>query len=780
MNESVTRKRRAALFMTVLVRCVNGGRGALLCGLLLAAPAFAQAPPQLRTHSIAEIIAAMTAEEKVGLVVGTGMPIEGLPLPPEMQGPGTGDVSARVLGASGMSMAIPRLGIPSVVFADGPAGVRIAPRRPNDARTYHATAFPSATLLASSWDTALIERVGAAMGEEAREYGIDVLLAPAMNLHRNPLGGRNFEYYSEDPLLSGRLAAAAVRGIQSQGVGATPKHFVANDHEWNRYTLDVQVSAPALHELYLRPFEIVVREAQPWALMSSYNKLNGRFTSESPALLTDLLQRQWGFRGLVMTDWYAGTNPLAQMQAGNHLLMPGTGVQHAALSKALRERRLDVATLDRNVAAILELVRRTPVFRGHVPSNTPDLAGHAALAREAAAAGAVLLENREALPLADTARVALFGNAAYDTVIGGSGSGDVYRAYSISIAQGLQAAGVALNATLTEGYARFIADERARQPPRQALAPRKPIAERSADLPEISTVAAEADVAIVVIGRDAGEFADRRLTDDFLLRPVERTLLESVTREFRARGKKTIVILNIGAVIETASWRALPDAILLCGLPGQEAGYAIADVLTGKVAPSGRLSTTFPVRWEDVPSSANFPGKTLLGPDPAARGLLASVDRAAEVSYDDGLWVGYRHFATRNAPVVYPFGHGLSYTTFRYSDLVVSAPQADGSVAVQLKLTNTGKTAAREVVQLYLTTPNAARPRLELRGFTKTGVIAAGEAVTVRFALQARDFATFDESTLTWRVEPGQYTVQVGASAADLRQRASVRHRGGR
>jgi beta-glucosidase len=246
------------------------------CCLLAIDVAVAQSAPRLGVNSIAEIVAAMTPEEKVGLVVGTGMPIEGLPLPAEMKGPGTGDVSTRVLGASGMSMAIPRLGIPSVVFADGPAGVRIAPRRPNDARSYHATAFPSATLLASSWDVALVESVGAAMGQEALEYGVDVLLAPALNIHRNPLGGRNFEYYSEDPLLSGRLAAAAVRGIQSQGVGATPKHFVANDHEWNRYTLDVRVSAQALREIYLRPFEIVIRESGPWALMSSYNRLNGR------------------------------------------------------------------------------------------------------------------------------------------------------------------------------------------------------------------------------------------------------------------------------------------------------------------------------------------------------------------------------------------------------------------------------------------------------------------------------------------------------------------------
>jgi len=751
-----------------------------VCYLVVVDVAMAQSAPRLGVNTIAEVVAAMTPEEKVGLVVGTGMPIEGLPLPPEMKGPGTGDVSTRVLGASGMSMAIPRLGIPSVVFADGPAGVRIAPRRPNDARLYHATAFPSATLLASSWDTALVERVGAAMGQEAREYGIDVMLAPALNIHRNPLGGRNFEYYSEDPLLSGRLAAAAVRGIQSQGVGATPKHFVANDHEWNRYTVDVRVGARALREIYLRPFEIVVRESDPWALMSSYNRLNGTYTSESPALLQDILRGEWGFRGMVMTDWYAGANPLAQMAAGNHLLMPGTAPQYAALLAALREGRLGAAALDRNVATILELVLRTPTFRGHLPTQQPDLRAHAALTREAAAAGVVLLENREALPLGGDARVALFGNAAYDTLVGGSGSGDVYRAYSVSIAQGLREAGVPMDVELAERYAAFIADERARQPPRQPLSPRKPIAERAANANEIVAAARDAQIAIVVIGRDAGEFADRRLTDDFLLRDAERALLETVSREFRARGKKIVVILNIGGVIETASWRALADAVLLCWLPGQEAGHGIADVLTGRVAPSGRLATTFPVRWEDVPSSANFPGKTLLGPDPAARGLLASVDRAAEVSYDDGIHVGYRHYATREVPVVYPFGHGVSYTQFRYSNLVVSSPRADGSVAVTLRVTNTGKVTAREVVQLYVSAPGAQRPRLELRAFTKTAALAAGEVAIVDFVLESRDLAAFDETAMAWRVEPGVYTVQVGASSVDLRQSATFRHRGSR
>jgi beta-glucosidase len=682
----------------------------------------------------------------------------------------------RVPGAGGMTHAVPRLGIPSIMLADGPAGLRISPRREGVTRTYHATAFPVATLLASSWDSALVERVGAAMGAEARDYGIDVLLAPALNIHRNPLGGRGFEYYSEDPVISGRMAAAAIRGIQSTGVAATPKHLVANEHEWNRYTIDVQVAERPLREIYLRAFEIAVREGKPQALMTSYNRLNGLYTSQSPRLIDGVLRGEWGYDGLVMTDWFAGDDPVAQLQAGNDLLMPGTDVQHRALRAALAAGTVTSATLDRNVAEILELVVRSPASRGIRATDAPDLDGHARLAREAAASGMVLLRNEGGvLPLARGRRVALFGNASYDAIIGGSGSGAVAAARAVPLVEGLQAAGYSVDAALATDYRAFIDETRRKLPPRPPLSPPQRFPERPVSDAEIDSAAQRADVAVVTIGRRSGEFADLSRELDFELQAGERALLERLSRAFRERGKGVIVVLNIGSVIETASWRGFADAILLAWQPGQEGGHAMADVLGGAVAPSGRLATTFPLRWEDAPSSKGFPGTTLLGPDPQARGILAGVDRRAEVRYDEGLAVGYRHAA----PVAYPFGFGLSYTQFRHSRLRVGRVADDGSVRVALTVTNTGRSPGREVVQLYVSPPRgvdggAGRPDRELRAFAKTPALAPGQSVQVEMRLAPRDFALFDGARRAWVVPAGTYTVSVGASVTDIRATVPV------
>lgn len=757
--------------------------GAMLsmAGAAAADAAPAAEPPRLGVDPLPQVIAALTPEEKIDLVVGVGMSIAGLPLPPEMQGPADGPMGPRVPGAGGMTRAVPRLGIPSIVLADGPAGLRISPRREGETRSFHATAFPVATLLASSWDTALIERVGAAMGAEARDYGIDVLLAPALNIHRNPLGGRGFEYYSEDPLLSGRMAAAAIRGIQSTGVAATPKHFVANEHEWNRYTIDVQVAERPLRELYLRAFEIAVREGRPQALMTSYNRLNGTYTSQSPRLLDGVLRGEWGFDGVVMTDWYAGDDPLAQLRAGNDLLMPGTGVQQRLLREALARGTLKSAELDRNVAEILKLVLRSPTFRGVQATDAPDLEGHAKLAREAAASGMVLLRNEGgALPLPRGVRIALFGNSSYDAIIGGTGSGAVAAARAVPLAEGLRAAGYAVDAAVAEAYATFIDETRRRLPPRSPLSPPQRFPERTVDAAEIEAAAQRTDLAVVTIGRRSGEFADLARELDFELQADERSLLQRLDRAFRQRGKKVVVVLNIGSVIETAGWRDLVDAILLAWQPGQEGGLATADVLSGAVAPSGRLATTFPLRWEDLPSSKGFPGRTMLGPDPAARGILAGIDRRAEVRYDEGLAVGYRHAA----PVAYPFGFGLSYTQFRYSGLRVAGRDADGTVRVTVEVKNIGKAAGREVVQLYLSsptattiaagTPSASRPMRELRAFTKTPTLAPGRSMAIELQLSPRDFALFDETQRAWVVPAGTYALSLGSSVTDIRATAWV------
>jgi beta-glucosidase len=682
-----------------------------------------------------------------------------------------------VPGAAGTTIPVPRLGIPAIVLADGPAGVRIQPKRQgDDTNTFYCTAFPIETLLASSWDVDLVERVGRAMGAEARDYGVDVLLGPALNTHRNPLGGRNYEYYSEDPLVSGRLAAAMTKGVQTEGVGVSIKHFAANDHEWNRMTIDVKVSQRALREIYLRGFEIVARDAKPWTVMSSYNKINGTYTSESPALLTGVLRGDWGYGGLVMTDWFGGKDATAQMAAGNDLLMPGTAGQQNALLAALASGALKPEVLDRNVTRVLELILRSGTFKRLPHSDKPDLAAHAKVGRDAGAQGMVLLRNDGVLPLAPAVKtVALFGNTSYNMITGGTGSGDVNEAYTVSMVEGLKAAGISADPTLAAAYAAYIAEQQKKQPPRQAFMPAPPLPERPADAAELATAAASADLGIVTIGRNSGEFVDRKKDGDFELLAVEKSLLADVVKAFHAKQKKVLVVLNIGGVIETVSWRDIPDAVLLAWQPGQESGHAIADVVTGKVNPSGKLATTFPVRWEDVPSSINFPGKTLLGPDPNGRGILSMGDRAAEVTYDDGVFVGYRHFATKGVKTAYPFGFGMSYTTFAYKNLVLSAKTFGPGFTASVTVTNTGKVAGREVVQLYLSAPGASMPKpaIELKGFAKTRLLAPGESQTLTFPLSSRDLASFDEAVSAWVAEAGTYTVKIGASSEDLRLSAT-------
>ncbi|MCZ6818938.1 MAG: glycoside hydrolase family 3 C-terminal domain-containing protein [Calditrichaeota bacterium] len=731
----------------------------------------AQQTPQLGKSSAKDVIAAMTVEEKVNLVMGTGMNFPGLPS--DLQGPAVGETDDRVPGAAGTTFGIPRLGIPAIVLADGPAGLRIQPYRNKDSTaTYYCTAFPIATLLASSWDTDLVERVGRAVGNELKEYGVDILLAPALNIHRNPLGGRNFEYYSEDPLVSGRMAAAMVKGVQSQGVGTALKHFVANNHEWNRNTINVIASERALREIYLKGFEIAITEASPWTIMSSYNKVNGAYTSESVDLLTSILRDDWKFTGLVMTDWFGGRDAIAQMTAGNALLMPGTRNQQIALLAAIKDKTLSEAVLDRNIENILNVILKSPVFQNYKHSNKPDLKAHAQLAREAAAEGMVLLKNADGvLPLKSQIKLALFGNSSYDMVTGGTGSGDVNEAYSISLLQGLKGAGFVTNLSLAETYSTYISEEKAKQPPPRPLRLPPPIAERTVSSDQISRLAAEMELALITIGRNSGEFSDRKRENDFDLSAAEKKLIQDISDAFHSVNKKVVIVLNIGGVIETVSWRDQADAILLAWQPGQEAGNAIADVLSGKMNPSGKLATTFPLDLQDVPSSSNFPGTVLEGPDPNNRSPLAGA-RAAEVVYEDGIWVGYRYFNSKKMKTSYPFGYGLSYTNFDYTDLKLSCTEFNHKLTASITVTNRGKVAGKEVVQLYLSAParHFSKPAEELRGFAKTKALQPGESQTLSFELTSYDLASFDAASSSWLAEAGTYTVKIGASSQDIRQ----------
>ncbi|WP_295720701.1 glycoside hydrolase family 3 C-terminal domain-containing protein [Mucilaginibacter sp.] len=737
-------------------------------------------PLQLRANNVKQIVAAMTLEEKSKLVVGMGFKMPGMPPPVKGKKPEAIDIGGfklppsdpdaynipeKVPGAAGRTHAIPRLGIPSMTVSDGPAGLRIEPIRDGDkSKTYYATAFPVATLLASSWDTELVNKVGVAFGNEVREYGVDILLAPGLNIHRNPLGGRNFEYYSEDPLVAGNMTAAIVRGIQSNGVGTSIKHYAANNQETNRNSINTIVSERAMRELYLKGFEIAVKKSQPWTVMSSYNKLNGTFTSQRHDLLTTVLKKEWGFKGFVMTDWFGGVDAVAQMKAGNDLIMPGSPSQSDDIVAAVKKGTLNIAQLNANVERMLNVIVKSPSFTKYKYSDAPDLAGHAKVAREAAAQGMVLLKNDDhALPILSAKRVAVFGNTSYDIIAGGTGSGDVNKAYTISLMQGLSNAGFKLQETLSKNYGTYLADMKLKQPKP------KNFFDHPAPIPEmdvkgiVGDEANGADIALITLGRNAGEGADRKLEGDYYLNDAEKGLIKEVAAAFHAKGKKVVVVLNIGGVIEVASWRDEVDGILLAWQPGLEAGNAIADVLSGTVNPSGKLATTFPMEYKDVPSANNFPGTPMPKPE--------------SVTYEEGIYVGYRYYDAAKIKPAYEFGYGLSYTKFKFSDLKLSSTDFVTSVTATITVKNTGDIAGKEVVQLYIGAPkkDLDKPEQELKAFAKTRLLAAGESQTMTFIIKAADLASFYTDREAWIADKGKYEVKLGSSSREIEEKESFK-----
>ncbi|WP_294276997.1 glycoside hydrolase family 3 N-terminal domain-containing protein [uncultured Chryseobacterium sp.] len=719
------------------------------------------------------IIRQMTNAEKADLLIGTGMP--GIEV---LTGPVGDSKQGAVPGAAGGTASLDRFGIPPTVVADGPAGLRISPTRKDDPKTYYATAFPVGTALASTWNKTLLEEVGKAMGNEVKEYGVDVLLAPALNIHRNPLNGRNFEYYSEDPLISGKTAAAIVNGIQSQGVGTSIKHFAANNEETNRLTINVHVSERAMRELYLKGFEIAVKESQPWTVMSSYNKVNGVYTSDSRDLLTQVLRKEWGFKGIVMTDWFGGfpgfesirsggiSDVIAQMNAGNDLLMPGIPAQKKALLAALDSGKVSQETANLNVKRILEYIFRTPTFMGYRYSNQPDLDRHAEVTRNAASEGMVLLKNQSnTLPFNDKQKeVSLFGVTSYAWITGGTGSGSVNNKHTVSLLEGLKAAGYRLDKELADLYMphanREVAAEKDRRKAKGILALPERLPEMKMDDTFIAKKAETSAIAFVTLGRNSGEGGDRKVDDDFNLAPEELEMLDKISKAFHAKGKKVVVILNIGGVIETASWKDKADAILLAWQPGQEGGHSVADVLSGKVNPSGKLTMTFPVNYTDTPSAKNFPG--------------IPADNPKEVTYEEGIYVGYRYFNTFHVKPSYEFGYGKSYTDFDYQNIKVS-PTSGSSFTVSINVKNTGTTSGKEAVQLYVSAPHqlADKPTSELKAYAKTKLLKPGETETVTLTLSPKDLASFITAKSAWIAEAGTYTVSAGASSLDIRQSAN-------
>ena len=723
----------------------------------------------LSADNVDEVLKAMTLEEKATLCVGYS-----IAQATEQLNGVLGAHADLVPGAAGATRAIPRLGIPSTVLADGPAGVRIRPTREGDPNTYYATGFPVGTALACTWNQELVESVGHSIGNEVLEYGCDVLLAPGMNIHRSPLCGRNFEDYSEDPLVAGKIAAAYVRGIQSQGVGTSIKHFAVNSQETNRTFVDEVLSQRALREIYLKGFEIAVKEADPWTVMSSYNQVNGEFAQQSHGLLTTILRDEWGFKGIVMTDWGAKEGTVKAVIAGNDLMEPGNQTEINRIIEGVNNGTIPMADLDRNARRMLQYIVRTPRFKGYKYSNKPDLKAHADVTRQTATEGMVLLKNdANALPMKDVKNVAVFGITAYDFIAGGTGSGDVNKAYTVDLMQGITNAGLAVTDDLKNLYYDYKKFQESKDAAEFANTFRwgKPVLpELEVSSRTISNQAKKADIALVCLGRQAGEGADRHIENDFNLTEVERNLLNDVCLYFHQAGKKVIVILNMGNVIETASWKGMPDAILMAWQPGQEGGNSVVDVLTGKANPSGKLTMTFPIAASDIPALANYPNVGISEVRGwRSRGPVKNTDYTL---HQEGIYVGYRYFNTNDVAVSYPFGYGLSYTTFAYSKPVVK-PGKDGFTAT-ITITNTGKVAGKEAVQLYVSAPDGGleKPANELKAFAKTRELQPGESQTLTMNVTAYGLSSYNEATQAWETAAGRYTVKFGASVEDIRATA--------
>lgn len=717
--------------------------------LLIATLLFSQEQKNLKLSkdNIKEIIAAMTLEEKVFMVMGNN-----------------NNEWKKYIGV-GSTWEAKKYGITPVLLDDGPAGLRIKPNRENDTKTYYCTAFPTATALAATWNTQLIENAGKAIGNEVLEYGSDVLLAPAVNLHRNPLNGRNFEYYSEDPILSGKIGASMVRGIQSNGVGTSVKHFIANNQESNRKGVNAVISQRALREMYLRSFEIVVKESQPWTIMSSYNRINGFYAAENRDLLKTVLRDEWGFKGIIMSDWVSGNDAVAQMKAGNDIIMPGYPTEYAQyhydeLLSALKDRTLDVKTLDQNIERILNFVTITPRFNNYKYSSTPDLKSHSIISQESANEAMVLLKNNGILPLKKANNIALFGKTSYDFIAGGTGSGEVNYERAVSLKEGLEKGGFKLAKQIESFYLNFVDSvfTNSKSIKKYAVVNHPEI---SYPKSEIQKQSKKTDLAIITIGRISGEGADRNEKDYFRLTDVEKQLILDVCEVYHASKKKVIVVLNIGGVIETESWKNLPDAILLSWQTGQQGGAAVTDILKGTVNPSGKLPTTYPINYADVPSSKTFPGVPNKNP--------------INSFYNEGIYVGYRYYDTFKVPTSYEFGFGLSYTNFEYSNIKTSSNIFTDSISVTITVKNTGKFLGKEIVQLYVSAPKSRidKPLKELKGFAKTNLLKPGESQQITFRLDAKLLASFWSGESSWIADKGQYDVLVGSSSKDIRLKTS-------
>lgn len=732
-----------------------------MIGSLLVAALLAGSPLKLSGDNIPQVVKELTVEEKAALLVGSG----------SKAFDGVGYSSLYVKGAAGTTHPVERLGIPAIVLSDGPAGVRIDGR--------NCTKFPIGTSLASTWNPEIVEKVGEAIGNEALEYGIDVMLAPGVNIQRNPLCGRNFEYYSEDPVLAGEIAAGYIRGIQSKGVGTSIKHFAANNQELNRLYLDVRVSRRALRELYLKNFEIAIKESDPWTVMTSYNYVNGTLASENHDLATGVLRQDWKYDGLVMTDWTAGLYADKMIASGNDIIQPGSDEHYNRLVKAMNDKTIPMAAVDTAVTRLLRLIVKCPRFKGYEYSNQPDLKGNAKITEQAAEEGIVLLKNESnALPFGNGSSVALFGTSSYEFITGGTGSGNVNGSYVIDLKQGLSDAGFSLDKTTDDYYAECLKYESYRRKRINSKSdkwyvdderPNEPLPSREM----LAKVAKVADNAIITIARVFGEGKDRLYQFSYLLSVDEINLIREVSAAFHAEGKKLIVVLDVGGIVDTTAWRDMADAVVISWLPGCEGGHSIASVLSGKTNPSGRLPMSIPVNYEDDPTAVTMPqiltdkpyNYSFYRPTPVGFRKRYDIENIDYVNYREGVFVGYRYYVTNNVRTAYPFGFGLSYTTFKYKDM--SVEDNGDSYVVKVNVENTGTRSGKEVVQIYVKAPgkDMDKPVRELKGFTKTGVLAPGQSQTVEVTIAKERLASYDEERSGWATEKGTYSFIVAKNA---------------
>ncbi len=662
------------------------------------------------------LVGEMTNDEKISLVVGN-----------------YGDQP--VPGNAGSTTPFPYYLIPSLSLADGPQGVRCGEQ---------TVWYPSCQLMASTWDEEMIERVGSAIGSDCVATGVDVILGPGMNIQRLAVGGRNFEYFSEDPLLTGKAGAAYSRGVASQGAAVSLKHYAVNNQETARGSVSAAINDRALFEIYLRGYAYAIAEGKVQTVMSSYNKINGRYTSVSGDLLKTVLRKNFGFKGLVMSDWGSGGSVTDKVRAGNDLTEPGTGAQAEELKDSLEKGLLYQKNLDEACANILKVVANSKAYEGLLGGkkrgeNEIEYEKNRATALAAAESGMVLLKNEgNALPLEKNTKLALMGLRAYNPIYGGGGSGIVFSAKQESIESALYDEGFILDPTLAMWYG--VSDK-----------PRKDFEEY------IKTAAESCEAAVIVIGRETSEGEDMKTGEGgFLLTENEKICITKSSEAFRAAGKKTIVILMTGNPVETDSWKDCADAILWCGMAGETLGKALVRVLDGTVNPSGKLTMTWPSTFESTPYYYDYPGSAYL------------------TKYRDDIYVGYRYYETFGVDESFCFGHGLGYTSFEYSDFEVEQDKHSFDSMFRLSVTvkNTGKVSGREVCQFYVSKPGEngeLRPARELCGFAKTKVLKPGQSQKVTVSVRMQELLSFSDEEKTLRIIDGGYVFSVGASSRDIK-----------